>query len=197
MDSPQRIMAAIKHVLAASREFGHCYLTQSQIRVQVNELIELDLGDRLPDLLENMEQENLVMVREIETQSGAIEACYYSKSLYFDELYVARIIQNMGTPPRVDGKRVERWISLYCQSKGISLSKEQAAAIKGIVGQRLSILTGGPGCGKTTATLVFHGQKTRCIGRNPQGAGHGGEKSGYQPKTDPSESALAGRHSYR
>jgi exodeoxyribonuclease V alpha subunit len=35
LDSPQRIMAAIKHVLAASREFGHCYLTRSQIRMQV------------------------------------------------------------------------------------------------------------------------------------------------------------------
>ncbi len=155
LDSPQRIMAAIKHVLAASREFGHCYLTQSQIRAQVKELIELDLGDRLPDLLKNMEQENLVMVREIETQSGAIEACYYSKSLYFDELYVARKIQGMGEPPKVDGKRVERWIKLYSQSKGISLSDEQANAIKGIVGQRFSILTGGPGCGKTTATLVL------------------------------------------
>ena len=47
LDSPQRIMAAIKHVLAASREFGHCYLTQSQIQSQVRELIEQDLGDRL------------------------------------------------------------------------------------------------------------------------------------------------------
>jgi exodeoxyribonuclease V alpha subunit len=155
LDSPQRIMAAIKHVLTASREFGHCYLTQSQIRTQVKDLIELDLRDRLPDLLKNMEQENLVMVREIETQSGAIEACYYSKSLYYDELYVARKIQGMGTPPNVDGKRVKRWINLYCQSKGISLSDEQAAAIKGIVAQRFSILTGGPGCGKTTATLVL------------------------------------------
>ena len=53
-------MAAIKHFLAASREFGHCYLTQSQIRTQVKELIELDLGDRLPDLIKNVEQENLV-----------------------------------------------------------------------------------------------------------------------------------------
>jgi exodeoxyribonuclease V alpha subunit len=155
LDSPQRIMAAIKHVLAASREFGHCYLTQSQIRAQVKELIELDLGDRLPDLLRNMEQENLVMVREIETQSRAIEPCYYSKSLYFDELYVARKIQGMGAPPNVDGERIERWINLYCQSKSISLSDEQAVAIKGIVGQRFSILTGGPGCGKTTATLVL------------------------------------------
>ena len=155
LDSPQRIMAAIKHVLAASREFGHCYLTQSQIRAQVKDLIELDLGDWLPDLLKNMEKENLVMVREIETQSGAIEPCYYSKSLYFDELYVARKIQGMGAPPKVDEVRVERWISLYTQSKGISLSDEQAAAIKGIVAQRFSILTGGPGCGKTTATLVL------------------------------------------
>jgi exodeoxyribonuclease V alpha subunit len=31
-ESPQRIIAGIKHVLAASREFGHCYLTQSQIK---------------------------------------------------------------------------------------------------------------------------------------------------------------------
>ena len=52
IDSQQRIMAAIKHVLAASREFGHCYLTESQIRSQVKELLELDLGDRLPELLQ-------------------------------------------------------------------------------------------------------------------------------------------------
>ena len=61
----------------------------------------------------------------------------------------------MGDPPKVDAGRVERWINLYTQSKGISLSDGQAAAIKGIAGQRFSILTGGPGCGKTTATLVL------------------------------------------
>lgn len=155
LDSPQRIMAAIKHVLAASREFGHCYLTQSQIMAQVKELIELDLRDRLQDLLKRMEKGHLVMVREIETQTGSIEPCYYSKSLYFDELYVARKISDMGNPPTVDGERVERWISLYSRSKGVSLSDEQAAAIKGIVSERFSILTGGPGCGKTTATLVL------------------------------------------
>ncbi len=49
--SPQRIMAGIKHVLAASREFGHCYLTQSQISTRVEELLDLDLGDQLPGFL--------------------------------------------------------------------------------------------------------------------------------------------------
>ena len=56
-DSNERIMAAIKHVLAASREFGHCYLTGAQTRTQVNELLEMDLGDRLPGLLKQMYHE--------------------------------------------------------------------------------------------------------------------------------------------
>jgi exodeoxyribonuclease V alpha subunit len=49
-----------------------------------------------------MEKENLSVVREIETQTGSIEPCYYSKSLYFDELYVARKISSRGNPPKVD-----------------------------------------------------------------------------------------------
>ncbi len=155
LDSPQRIMAAIKHVLAASREFGHCYLTQSQIRVQVKELIELDLGNRLPDLLQQMEKEGLVMVREIKTPDGFFEPCYYSKSLYFDELYVAKKISNMNNPLPADKIRVERWIESYCRRKAIALSDEQKAAVIGIVCEQFSILTGGPGCGKTTTTLVL------------------------------------------
>ena len=154
-DSPQRIAAAIKHVLAASREFGHCYLSQSQIRAQVKALIELDLGDRLSGYLKQMAQDGQLMVREIENQVGAIEPCYYAKSLYFDELYVAKKISGMHNPPAVDKKRVDRWISRYCRSKAIALSDEQAAAVKGIVCKQVSILTGGPGCGKTTTTLVL------------------------------------------
>jgi exodeoxyribonuclease V alpha subunit len=155
LDSPQRIMAAIKHVLAASREFGHCYLTQSQIRVQVKALIELDLGDRLPNLLKQMEKEGLVMVREIETPDGLFEPCYYSKSLYFDELYVAKKISNLNNPLPADKIRVERWVARYCRSNAIALSDEQTAAVTGIVCEQFSILTGGPGCGKTTTTLVL------------------------------------------
>jgi exodeoxyribonuclease V alpha subunit len=155
LDSPQRIMAAIKHVLAASREFGHCYLTQSQISAQVKELIEQDLGDRLPAFLNQMERDALVMVREIRTSDGLSEPCYYSKSLYFDELYVAKKISDMNNPPVMDKKRVGSWIERYCRSKGIALSDEQAAAVKGVVCEQFSILTGGPGCGKTTTTLVL------------------------------------------
>jgi len=102
-----------------------------------------------------MEKEGLVMVREIETPDGLFEPCYYSKSLYFDELYVAKKISNLNNPLPADKIRVERWIERYCRSNAIALSDEQTAAVTGIVCEQFSILTGGPGCGKTTTTLVL------------------------------------------
>ncbi|MFH1216540.1 MAG: AAA family ATPase [Pseudomonadota bacterium] len=154
-DSPQRIMAGIKHVLAASRDFGHCYLTESQISVQVKELLQLDLGNRLAGLLDQMEHEGQLMVRQIASTEGVTESCYYSKSLYYDELYVAKKVVGFGNPPQIDKSRVEKWITRYCEVKNISLSDEQAAAVNNIACEKFSILTGGPGCGKTTTTLVI------------------------------------------
>lgn len=154
-DSPRRISAGIRHVLAASREFGHCYLTASQIREQVKELLGLDLADRLTPLLEGMEHEGLLKVRRLAGDEGAVEPCYYARSLYYDERYVARRAAAMNTPVPVDRDRVARWIQLYCRASGLELSDEQAAAVREIVGRGFSILTGGPGCGKTTTTLVI------------------------------------------
>ena len=154
-DSPQRIMAGIKHVLAASREFGHCYLTPSQIEVQTQELIGLDISARLPDYLNQMEKSGLLMVREIIAIDGTPTTCYYSKSLYFDELYVARKFSDRSGVPPVDDERVESWLNRFSKTKMISLGDEQSAAVKGIVREKFSILTGGPGSGKTTTTLVL------------------------------------------
>jgi exodeoxyribonuclease V alpha subunit len=154
-DSIGRITAAIKHVLAASRDFGHCYLTESQIRVQVNDLLEMDIGERLPGLLKKMQEEGLLMVRKLASSEGTAEGCFYSKTLYFDELYVAQRVSEMKKASGVDRERVGNWINRYCQARGISLSGEQTSAVMGIVGEKFSILTGGPGCGKTTATRVL------------------------------------------
>jgi exodeoxyribonuclease V alpha subunit len=55
----------------------------------------------------------------------------------------------------VDIQRVERWINHFCQVNHIALSDEQAAAVQGIVARSFAVLTGGPGVGKTTTTLVL------------------------------------------
>jgi exodeoxyribonuclease V alpha subunit len=155
-DSPQRIIAGIRHVLSAARNFGHCFLTFSQIRDQVKELLELDLSHGLADMLETMETDRLLMRRTLALEpEEAPQSCYYARSLYFDESYVARRVAGIKDPSDVDIPRIERWIQLFCRAKNMQLSPEQAAAVQGIVGKGVSILTGGPGCGKTTATRVL------------------------------------------
>lgn len=155
-ESERRIRAAINHVLAAAREFGHCYLTAAQIGAQVNALLDLRLDTRIPELLAQMLAEKSVMVRLRPTAEGTAEHCYYGKSLYYDELYIAtRVAAGSGPPAALDGRRLEEWIDRYCAAHQLVLSKEQAAAVRGIVSQPFAVLTGGPGCGKTTTTLVI------------------------------------------
>jgi exodeoxyribonuclease V alpha subunit len=151
---PQRMMAAIKHVLAASREQGHCYLTEPQINAGIMELIAINLGERLSDYLGFMQQEGQLCTRRL-TQDEVDTTCYYSKTLFYDELAVATLLRRMNGLVASEPDRIAHWISSYCQRKQIALSDEQTHAVKGIVQQRFSILTGGPGCGKTTTTLVL------------------------------------------
>ncbi|HGO6700353.1 TPA: AAA family ATPase [Legionella pneumophila] len=153
-DSPQRIIAAIKHVLAASREQGHCYLTLAQINAGIIELIDMNLETQLIEHLTLMEQEQQLKTRVIEKENQEFIA-YYSKTLFYDEQTVAQKIKDMGGLVSSDSERITLWINTYCQRKSISLSEEQRVAVSQIVQYRFSVLTGGPGCGKTTTTLVL------------------------------------------
>ena len=154
-DSEQRLAAAVRHVLAAGREQGHCYLLEAQIRREVELLLELDPGDGLPRLLGDMAAQRQLMVRPLSRPEGGEVLAYYSKTLYFDELFVAEAVAAMAGPAPIDKAFVERWLRLYCQGRGIELSAEQAAAVQGIAACRFAVLTGGPGCGKTTTTEVI------------------------------------------
>lgn len=172
-DSEQRIRAAIEHVLAASREEGHCYLTTGQITKQVNELLENKLDDRVQPLLAAMEQNGDIKVRALDVpqkaskvdkvkdkvKSDAAQAnCYYAPSIYYDEEYIAKKIRHLSAErTAVDTKRMDAWITKYREKHGVSLSDEQQQAITSIAGCGFSILTGGPGCGKTTTTRVLVG----------------------------------------
>jgi exodeoxyribonuclease V alpha subunit len=141
-------------VLAASREQGHCYLTEPQINTGIIELIDINLGERLKDYLDLMKQAGLLCTRRL-TKDNVEIIGYYSKTLFYDETAAAAILRGMKGPVASDTNRIANWVTAYCQRKHIALSDEQAHAVNGVVQHRFSILTGGPGCGKTTTTLVI------------------------------------------
>ena len=151
-----RIEAGIKHVLSASREQGHCYLTDQQIIGNTLELLLEEIEhDRILLVLGSLLKTDQVKLRKIDKNDVAL-SCYYSKSLYFDELNVAKIIKRLLADKFViDANRVRAWVVRHCEKNQIKLSDEQEKAVCEIPGQSFSILTGGPGCGKTTCTKVL------------------------------------------
>jgi len=155
-DSDLRIRAAIRHVLSASREMGHCYLRLAQIASQVEELLNLPLTPAIPGHLEVMQREGQLRVRML-PDAGTTEPtpCYYAKSLYYEEEYVAKRLAAAVGRRGIDRTRVSAWMHRYTERQGMALSVEQATAVCAVVDQRCAILTGGPGCGKTTTTRVI------------------------------------------
>ena len=149
---PRRLRAAIQHVLAASREEGHCYLFFHQVICSLEDLLELSsLEGDARQCLEEMEENGEIKTRTIEGSP-----CYYSKTLFFHEKYVAEKVSLLKRKPSaLDGERVGRWIEKFNTQQVHPLSQEQGESVKGVVGEGFSILTGGPGCGKTTTTKAI------------------------------------------
>jgi len=155
-DGIPRIEAGIKHVLAAARDNGHCYLLESQIIKNVQDLLETGAQDQITNILLSLISANEIKKRELTDEKGRQVSAYYSNTIFFDEQYVAkRIKQWIAQPVIVDQIRINNWLDRYCQNQSIVLSDEQQTSVAGIAGKSFSILTGGPGCGKTTTTKVL------------------------------------------
>jgi len=150
-----RIEAGIKHVLSASREQGHCYLTEAQICEQTTQLLsEPDLDQNILDILISLYSKKEIQMRILNNPVKV--TAYYSKTLFYDELICAQKVKKLIQVPHTqDVEKITQWVSKYCEKQQMSLSPEQQAAVVGISKQNFSILTGGPGCGKTTTTKVL------------------------------------------
>ncbi|MBK7842799.1 MAG: AAA family ATPase [Bdellovibrionales bacterium] len=152
-----RIEAGIKHVLSASRDEGHCFLTEEQIVVGTLELLRENIErNNLMEVLLLLKNTNQVKHRKMSYRGSELQDCYYSKSLYYDELTTAdRLLDLMKKQVPIDLVRIKGWVAKYCEQQGIELSEEQMTAVCEISAHPFSILTGGPGCGKTTCTKVL------------------------------------------
>ena len=157
-DSPQRIQAGIEHVLQNAREEGHCYLTQPQIIEAVEALLSLPDATAIEAILRQMEQKEELKIRLLPDEQGVVQKCFYAHSLYYDEQYIAtKVKQFTAHPIKVNKVHLLQDLEVFCQVHHITLSEEQRQSVLQIATERLSILTGGPGCGKTTTTRALVG----------------------------------------
>jgi len=146
-DCEKRIIGGIKYVLSEARNVGHCYLTRDQILGQTEELLEINLKKGI-DLY--LKHEGLKS-RDLEVGKG-----YFSDDLFWAEEFIAKRVNHLKKIEVKNQKELtSKWCKLYCERHDINLSEEQFDSIQRIVASPISLLTGGPGVGKTTTTRVL------------------------------------------
>jgi exodeoxyribonuclease V alpha subunit len=141
----ERLEACISFILDQGSNDGHSYLYENQIKTKSSELLKIDSKDRVSECLELLSRSGDIYDIQLE---GDDSKRYYSKKLYNNEQYCAEkihLLKSNSFKSKVDE-------SLFDKLKdNIVLSEEQKAAVLGIIGQGISVLTGGPGSGKTTS----------------------------------------------
>lgn len=141
----ERLEACISFILDQGSNDGHSYLYENQIKTKSSELLKIDSKDRVSECLELLSRSGDIYDIQLE---GDDSKRYYSKKLYNNEQYCAEkihLLKSNSFKSKVDE-------SLFDNLKdNIVLSEEQKAAVLGIIGQGISVLTGGPGSGKTTS----------------------------------------------
>ena len=144
-DSLIRIRAALHHVLWERSSEGHCAAERKELLERTVELLEVPSTAVEEAIGLEVAAENLMS----EPVRG--ERALFLAPLYRAEAGVAGHLQRLlkGPPPwgAVDGNRAIPWVEALT---GLSLSASQREAVDTVLKGKVTVLTGGPGVGKTT-----------------------------------------------
>ena len=145
-NSTYRIESAILYVLNQKAiNFGHVYYPKEKLTDEVSKLIKVE-----KELIEPVYM-NLLLSSEVVIDNSFEESNIYLDYLYISESYIASKLAKMALND--DFKilfDIEKEIKEAIKSLSIKLSKIQIDAIKSCFEENISIITGGPGTGKTT-----------------------------------------------
>jgi exodeoxyribonuclease V alpha subunit len=144
-DSLLRAVAGLDHILLEASHAGHCALPVDQLRdsaIQLLQVPELVVAQALERAL----QQGDLLLESIENQS-----LLFLPALQHAETGIARHIHRLlsGPPPYppIDLDKAIPWAEA---KTGQDLAPSQREALRLALTQRLLVLTGGPGVGKTT-----------------------------------------------
>ena len=150
-DSPERIKAGLQHTLSEAADDGHCYLPAAGLVTEAAKI--LDVGRELigPCLEELAAAEGVV--REAVHLGEQVPAIYLvpfhraERSLAGGLLGLLRAGRDrMAAFQQVDWGQALAWLR---NRAGTELAPEQEQAVRLALTQRVAVLTGGPGCGKS------------------------------------------------
>ncbi|NPA90062.1 MAG: ATP-dependent RecD-like DNA helicase [Chloroflexi bacterium] len=167
-DAPERIVAAIAYLLSEEADrSGHVYLPRQELVERAQELLNVP-EERILEALDTLVELGEIQVEPIREEEGPgvkEEQAVYLTPFHRAELGVARRLYRLLSAARDSllGTRLHMfqsfdWESAFAavqQETGVRLNREQRQAVRTALTSPVSVLTGGPGTGKTTTVQTI------------------------------------------
>jgi len=151
---PLRICSGIEYVLLELTNFGHtCYPKEEFLSI-AQKILSVD-QNLIENELNNLILKNQIIIDKIFYEDKKIDFIWLKSFYYFEQNIVKEFnrIKNFQTNLRnIDTKKAVKWIE---NKLNITLAEKQKNAIIQSIDEKLYIITGGPGTGKSTITKVI------------------------------------------
>ncbi len=144
--SLMRAEAGVRHVLQELCDFGHCAAEKEQLIEKAIELLDIP-RDLIEKAIECEETEGRLVSEDIEGK-----ACVFLASFYKAEVGIVSNLKRLmkHTADWMREIEVGKAIPWVERKTGLELSMTQQTALKAALQNKVVIITGGPGVGKTT-----------------------------------------------
>ncbi|AGP57720.1 ATP-dependent RecD-like DNA helicase [Streptomyces rapamycinicus] len=154
-DSPDRVKAGLQYALSQSADQGHCYLPEEQLIADAVKLLQVDTG-LVIDCLGELAAEDEGVVREPVPgpADGEQVSAVYLVPFHRAEISLAgQVLRLLRTEedrmPAFRGVDWDKALSWLAGRTGADLAPEQSEAVRLALTEKVAVLTGGPGCGKS------------------------------------------------
>jgi exodeoxyribonuclease V alpha subunit len=142
--SLSRYVAGLRHVLSEGADEGHVFLPRTELFRRASRLLAAPIAELEPALLESLQHADTVL------DSDRV----YLAPFYRAEVGVAQMLRDLNSNPSsltLDRRfKVEDAVAAAAEAQGLALAKKQIEAVQQALLRKVTILTGGPGTGKTS-----------------------------------------------
>ena len=153
-DSPERVKAGLQYALSQSSDQGNCFLPEQQLITEAVKLLQVDTGLVIECLDELVKEEGVV--RETVPGPGGeedVQGVYLVPFHRAEVSLAAQLLRLLRTErDRMPAFRDVDWgraLSWLGERTGAELAPEQEQAVRLALTEKVAVLTGGPGCGKS------------------------------------------------
>lgn len=187
-EHPLRIQAGALYVLQKAADDGHVYLPKDVLLQKTGKLLEASDDQILSALLELEGAQRIT--REAPGEGDDSQNAYYLRRYHHCESKTAYYLQRLlNSPKSASFSNASQTVANVLKQLPITLASQQVKALQAATSQKILVLTGGPGTGKTTiikaVIKIFEAAKARILLAAPTGraAKRMSETSGMEAKT--------------